>query len=112
VETVLKGVYRTEITAGGSRRAIDIPAGIDTSVANMLRQINATSSSPLLTIEAQVETNSLVVKAPQNLIDELTELVAQLDESSAANRARGVTLLPLKKTNSRRVMKILNDVLD
>ncbi len=112
VEIVLKGVYRTELTAGGSRRAIDIPTGIDSAVANMLRQINAAASAPLLTIEVQVETNSLVVKAPQNLIEELSELVSQLDETSATNRARGITLIPLKQTNTRRVMRILGDVLD
>jgi hypothetical protein len=112
VSTVLRGVYRTEMNAGGSRRAIDIPAGIDSSVANVLRQINAASSAPLLTVEVQIETNSLVVKAPQNLIDELTELVTQLDETASTNRARGVTLIPLKQTNSRRVMRILNDVLE
>ncbi|MCA9009011.1 MAG: hypothetical protein KDB01_04655, partial [Planctomycetaceae bacterium] len=112
VEIVLKGVYRTEMTAGGSRRAIDIPTGIDSAVANMLRQINAAASAPLLTIEVQVETNSLVVKAPQNLIEELSELVSQLDETSATNRARGITLIPLKQTNTRRVMRILGNVLD
>jgi type II secretory pathway component GspD/PulD (secretin) len=112
VQDVVRGVYRTEMTAGGTRRAIEIPTGIDSSVANVLRQINAASSAPLLTIEVQEETNSLVVKAPQNLIDEISELVTQLDETSATNRARGVTLIPLKKTNSRRVMQVLNDVLD
>lgn len=112
LETVITGIYRTEMTAGGTRRAIQIPAGIDSSVANVLRQINAASSAPLLTIEVQSETNSLVIKAPQNLIDELSELVTQLDESAATNRARGVTLVPLKQTNTRRVMRILNDVLD
>ena len=112
VQDVVQGVYRTEMTAGGTRRAIEIPTGIDSSVANVLRQINAASSAPLLTIEVQEETNSLVVKAPQNLVDEISELVTQLDETSATNRARGVTLIPLKKTNSRRVMQVLNDVLD
>ncbi len=112
VENVVRGVYRTELAAGGTRRAIEIPTGIDSSVANVLRQINAASSAPLLTIEVQEETNSLVVKAPQNLIVEISELVTQLDETSATNRARGVTLIPLKKTNSRRVMQVLNDVLD
>ena len=112
IETVLKGVYRTEMTAGGSRRSIEIPAGLDTSVASMLRQINAAASAPLLTIEVQVEANSLVVKAPQNLLEELSELITQLDETASTNRARGVTLIPLKQTNSKRVMKILNDVLD
>ena len=112
LENVITGIYRTEMTAGGTRRAIQIPAGIDSSVANVLRQINAASSAPLLTIEVQSDTNSLVIKAPQNLIDEISELVAQLDESAATNRARGVTLIPLKQTNTRRVMRILNDVLD
>jgi len=112
VSTVVRGVYRTEMSAGGSRRAIDIPTGIDSSVASVLRQINAAASAPLLTIEVQIETNSLVVKAPQNLIDELTELVTQLDDTASTNRARGVTLIPLKQTNSRRVMRILNDVLE
>ncbi len=112
VQEVVQGIYRTEMSNGGSRRAIEIPTGIDSSVANVLRQINAASSAPLLTIEVQEETNSLVVKAPQNLIDEISELVTQLDETSATNRSRGVTLIPLKKTNSRRVMEVLNDVLD
>ena len=111
VEDVIQGVYRTELSAGGSRRAIEIPAGIDSSVASVLRQINAQSSSPLLTIEVQQETNSLVLKAPQNLIEEISELIRQLDESSRSSRARSVRLLPLQKTNSRRVMDILGDVM-
>jgi type II secretory pathway component GspD/PulD (secretin) len=111
VEDVIQGVYRTELSAGGSRRAIEIPAGIDSSVASVLRQINAQSSSPLLTVEVQQETNSLVLKAPQNLIEEISELIRQLDESSRSSRARSVRLLPLRKTNSRRVMDILGDVM-
>lgn len=110
IEDVIQGVYRTELSAGGSRRAIDIPAGIDSSVASVLRQINAQSSSPLLTVEVQQETNSLVLKAPQNLIEEISELIGQLDESSKSSRARSVRLLQLRKTNSRRVMDILGDV--
>jgi hypothetical protein len=47
-----------------------------------------------------------------NLLDELIELVTQLDEASATNRARGITLVPLKQTNTRRVMRILGNVLE
>ncbi len=111
IEDVIEGVYRTELSAGGSRRAIEIPAGIDSSVASVLRQINAQSSAPLLTVEAQRETNSLILKAPQNLIEEITELVRQLDESSRESRARSVRLVPLQRTNSRRVMEVLDEVL-
>jgi len=111
IEDVIQGVYRTEMSAGGSRRSIEIPAGIDSSVASVLRQINAQSSSPLLTVEVQRETNSLVLKAPQNLIEEISELIRQLDSSSQSSRARSVRLLPLRRTNSRRAMEILGDVL-
>jgi type II secretory pathway component GspD/PulD (secretin) len=111
IEDVIQGVYRTEMSAGGSRRAIEIPAGIDSSVASVLRQINAQSSAPLLTVEVQRETNSLVLKAPQNLIEEISELIRQLDASSMSSRARSVRLLPLQRTNSRRVMEILGDVI-
>ncbi|MBL8818147.1 MAG: hypothetical protein JNL58_19120 [Planctomyces sp.] len=112
IEDVIQGVYRTEMSAGGSRRAIEIPPGVDSNVASVLRQINAAASSPLLTIEVQRETNSLIAKAPQNLIDELAELIEQLDTASEASRARSVSIIPLRKTNSRRVMRILDNVLD
>jgi type II secretory pathway component GspD/PulD (secretin) len=59
----------------------------------------------------QRETNSLVLKAPQNLIEEISELIRQLDASSMSSRARSVRLLPLQRTNSRRVMEILGDVI-
>jgi hypothetical protein len=52
-----------------------------------------------------------VLKAPQNLIEEISELIRQLDASSMSSRARSVRLLPLQRTNSRRVMEILGDVI-
>ena len=112
VEDVIQGVYAAERTSGGARSNIAIPKGVPTNVASVLRQINAAASSPLLTVEVQTDTNSLVIKAPQELLDEVKALVQRLDEASRTTRARGITLLPLKKVNSSRVMKILNDVLD
>ncbi|MGB0740899.1 MAG: secretin N-terminal domain-containing protein, partial [Planctomycetaceae bacterium] len=84
----------------------------DAEVASVLRQLNARNSAPLLTIEVQQETNSLVVKAPQTLIEELQELVARLDESARSTRAEGIRMIPLQKVNSQRVMEILGDVLN
>lgn len=112
IEAVLQGVYSTELAAGGARRPVSIPAGIDAEVASVLRQLNARNSAPLLTIEVQQETNSLVVKAPQTLIEELQELVARLDESARSTRAEGIRMIPLQKVNSQRVMEILGDVLN
>lgn len=108
---ILQGIYRTQLRAGGSRSAIDIPSGVPAEVATVLRQINAAASAPLLTIEVQQETNSLIVKAPQDLLKEVSQLAMELDESARKNRANGLTLVPLKKSSSTRVMEILSRVL-
>ncbi|MEZ6043008.1 MAG: secretin N-terminal domain-containing protein [Planctomycetaceae bacterium] len=112
VEDVIQGVYRAEMTAGGARSSVAIPKGVPSDVAAVLRQINAAASSPLLTVEVQQDTNSLVLKAPQSLMEDVKDLAQKLDMASETTRARGVTLVPLRKTNSARVMKILDDVLD
>lgn len=111
VEDVIQGVYAAERTSGGARGNIAIPKGVPSNVASVLRQINAAASSPLLTVEVQTDTNSLVIKAPQELLDEVKDLIERLDNASRTTRAKGITLLPLKKANSSRVMRILNDVL-
>ncbi len=112
VERLIQGIYRPQMTAGGSRRNVTIPKGVPPELATVLRQINAAASSPLLTVEVQAETNSLIVKAPQSLLEEIEELVTSLDDSARTTRSKGITLVPLKKTNSRRVMQILNGILD
>ncbi len=112
IEVVIRGVYRAEMTAGGSRQSIEIPTGIPASVASVIRQINAAASSPLLTVEVQRATNSLIIKAPQALLEEVRTLVQDMDETSATNRSRTVTLVPLKKTNASRVMRVLGNVLE
>ncbi len=112
VERLVQGIYKAQMVAGGSRQRATIPKGVPPEVATVLRQINAAASSPLLTVEVQDETNSLIVKAPQSLLEELETLIVSLDESAQTTRSKGVTLLPLRKTNSRQVMKILNNILD
>ncbi len=112
VEDILQAIYRVQMTAGGSRSTLGIPAGVPTEVATVLRQIKAAASAPLLTIETQRETNALIIKAPQDLLDEVVALATELDESVHKNRANGVTLLPLQNSSSRRVMEILQNVLN
>lgn len=112
VEDVLQSIYRIQMTAGGPRSSLGIPSGVPSEVATVLRQINAAASAPLLTIETQRETNSLIIKAPQDLLDEVIALATELDEAVQTNRANGVTLLPLEKASSRRVMEMLRNVLN
>ena len=112
IEDVLQSIYRVQMTAGGRRSTMGIPSGVPSEVATVLRQINAAASAPLLIIETQRETNSLIIKAPPDLLNEVAELALKLDEATFTRRANGVTLLPLKKSSSKRVMEILNNVLN
>ena len=72
---------------------------------------HAAASSPLLTVQTQSETNSLIVKAPVNLLDEVEALIHQLDEATVT-RARRVTLIPLRRSSSRRILETLGRIVD
>jgi len=108
---ILSGVYEVQMTSGGTRGALGIPSGVPAEVATVLRQINAAASAPLLTMERQRETNSILIKAPQELLDEVVALAMELDEAVHTKRANGVKLIPLKKSSSARVMEILSRVI-
>ncbi|MBX3440188.1 MAG: hypothetical protein KF861_22050, partial [Planctomycetaceae bacterium] len=88
IARTLQGIYRSQMTAGGARQSVSIPEGVPSSIASVLRQINAAASSPLLTVEVDRATNSLVLMAPNNLLDEVSELITRLDESAAVSQAR------------------------
>jgi type II secretory pathway component GspD/PulD (secretin) len=111
ISSVLSGIYRTEMSAGGARQSISIPKGVSSDVASVLRQINAAASSPLLTVQTQSTTNSLVVKAPQNLLDEVEALIQKLDDATAT-RSTGLTLIPLRRISSKRIIQALGRILD
>ena len=78
----------------------------------MLRQINAATSGPLLTLGTDELTNTLIVMAPTDLVEEITEVVKQLDEAALGeNPARSLKIISLKKLNSDRLDEALNMLL-
>jgi type II secretory pathway component GspD/PulD (secretin) len=112
VQATLQGIYKAQMTAGGARQSVSIPEGVPSSVASVLRQINAASSSPLLTVEVDETTNSLVLMAPANLLEEVSALITRLDEAAATSAARRLKIIPLKKTRSTHVMELLEKIVD
>ncbi len=66
VVTILEGVYASQIKSGGTRPRITIPRGIPAEVAVMLQQVNAAAAGPLLTLQVDQVTNSIVILAPSN----------------------------------------------
>ena len=111
VVEILESVYRTQLSSGGGRRAVNIPEGVSPEVASVLRQINAASAGPLLTVSSDVATNSIVIRAPVELADEVRNFVARLDEESGIRSAKSINIIRLEGTNSTRMREAINALL-
>ena len=107
---VLTTVYETQLSSGGGRRQqIDIPEGVDKDVADVLEQINAAASGPLLTLEADEVTNSIIVLGPPQLAEEVTNLIGQLDAGAADAATRGIRVISLKNIRSELLQEVLEE---
>jgi type II secretory pathway component GspD/PulD (secretin) len=108
---ILESVYRTQLSSGGGRRAVNIPEGVSPEVASVLRQINAASAGPLLTLSSDEATNSIVIRAPVELADEVRSFIARLDEESGLQSAKSINIIRLEGTNSTRMRAAINALL-
>jgi type II secretory pathway component GspD/PulD (secretin) len=104
---ILQNVYRAQLQSTGGGRQLRIPEGVSREVASILQQINAAANSPLLTLGIDEITNSLVIRAPLELAEEVERFVKTLDEQAAAQRARAIRIIPLERTKSTRVREAL-----
>jgi type II secretory pathway component GspD/PulD (secretin) len=112
IEDVLRDVYKTQMTMGGGRRQMDIPRGMPSEMASVLRQMNAAASGPLLTLSVDELTNTLIVTAPADLVEEVAALVAELDEAALQeNPTRSLRILSLKKLNAERLDEAIDMLL-
>jgi type II secretory pathway component GspD/PulD (secretin) len=103
VETILKVIYRAQLATSASRKPIQIPEGVSAEVTTLLQQLNAESASPLLTMTADEVTNSIIVRAPQELAEEIRQFVRSLDSQTASTPSRRVDLIQLKSTNTQSI---------
>ncbi len=107
VANVIENVYRSQLSAGGGRRPIDIPEGVTTSVAIVLQQLNAQATGPLLTIAVDETTNSIVLRAPVDLTTEIKAFIEKLDLRAVEAPGRRVQLLRLESTNTKNLEKAM-----
>lgn len=107
VANVIENVYKSQLSAGGGRRAIDIPEGVTTSVAIVLQQLNAQATGPLLTIAVDETTNSIVLRAPLDLTTEIRSFIEKLDQRSIDASGKRVRLLRLESTNTKNLEKAI-----
>ncbi len=101
--TVLTSVYKTQLAARRGLRPVTIPIGISPQMSSMLELLNATANSPLLTLDADETTNSIVMRAPKQLGEEIEEFIKELDEQAKDGGTRNISLVPLKGMNARQV---------
>ncbi len=101
--TVLTSVYKTQLSARRGLRPVTIPVGISPQMSSMLELLNATADSPLLTLDADETTNSIVMRAPRQLGEEIEEFIQELDEQAKDGGARNISLVPLRGMNAQQV---------
>jgi hypothetical protein len=77
----------------------------------MLQQMNAAAAGPLLTLQVDQVTNSIVILAPGQLGEEVVELVQQLDQKAEAEDARRIGIVPLKSANVEQLEEALEQLM-
>jgi len=104
---VLTTVYKSQMTARTGVRPMTIPQGLSFEMTSMLQLINAAAEAPLLTLDIDETTNSIVMRAPRQLSEEIEEFVTELDEQAKDGGKRNISLVPLKSMNSEQVQDAL-----
>lgn len=105
--TILRSIYKTQLESGGRQPEIEIPKGISSEVATVLQQMNAISAGPLLTLEVDTVTNSVIILAPRQLVEEVAALTRQLDQNAAEMDRREIGIISLQNTNVRELQNAL-----
>jgi type II secretory pathway component GspD/PulD (secretin) len=111
VMRILRGVYKSQLESGGQRPEVQIPEGVSQEVATVLQQINAAATGPLLTLEMDEVTNSLIVLAPNELSREVIALTKQLDENARQHDTRDIRIVTLRETNVTQLDEALGELL-
>ncbi len=107
VSDIVKEVYKSQLSSGSGRDPLDIPEGVSSDVATILQQINAQSSTPLLTLSVDDSSNTLVLRGASELTEEVKAFISSLDQQAASAPARRIQVLRLESTNSKNLEKAM-----
>ncbi|WP_413430825.1 secretin N-terminal domain-containing protein [Crateriforma spongiae] len=109
VLTILRTVYRSQMSTAGGRRPLQVPRGVGASVASVLQQLNAAAAGPLLTLEVDEAANALIVRAPAELRDEIRSFVTEMDQRALNQSNRNVKIIRLKRSKSDSIERALRE---
>lgn len=108
---IVQTVYRSQLSSGGGRRAIPIPEGVSPEIATVLQQVNAAASAPLLTVEGDEDSSSLIVRGPDEVVADLKAFIAKLDDPEVAARGTRVDVIRLEGTNGERMDEAIRQLM-
>ena len=89
------------------KKPIKIPEGVTTSVASILTQINAANRGPILTLDMDATTNSMIMRAPPELREEIRKFAMELDQRGADYSNRSVRVIQLRQGKSEIIREAL-----
>ncbi len=104
---IIRNVYKPQLSPGMGKKPIEIPEGVTNSVASILTQINASNRGPILTLDMDATTNSMIMRAPPELREEITKFAQELDEQGANNSNRSVRVIQLRQGKSTIIQEAL-----
>ncbi|MBL8892113.1 MAG: hypothetical protein JNL67_19210 [Planctomycetaceae bacterium] len=110
IMVVLESVYRTQLRPDQPPR-VQIPAGVSVEVAMALREVNAAAAAPLLTLEVDQATNSIIVLASERLSLEVESLIRRLDREQKESNTQGFKVIALEKGNTERIEATLRNLI-
>lgn len=105
----LQTLYKTELQQGSQQPPLEIPPGASPELVATLQQINASREGPLLSLEVDADSNSLLVIAPSRLLEEIRSFVSQIDERSMDSRV-GVRVLQLDTLSGDELIRSLENI--
>jgi len=111
IVTILNSLYKKQLTSGGGRKQIPIPEGLAPEIASLLQQVNAAASGPLLTLGVDAVTNSIIVMAPQQLREQISQVVTKLDHIVATEPGEEIEIIKFENSSPERIEKALQILL-
>jgi type II secretory pathway component GspD/PulD (secretin) len=73
----------------------------------MFQQINAASSGPLLAVSLDPTSNSLVIRGPSDLTQELIKFIEEIDRQAEVAPSQKIQVLRLESANAANLEKAL-----
>lgn len=111
IESLLKILDSAEVPEAMAAERLHLIPVKNTSASRMEAMLRSLFKDQVEAMSVEDVTNSVVVMGAAPLVEEIKAVVDVLDTAAGGESSRGVTIVPLRKTNAERVEKALDIIL-